>query len=82
MEMNWKFFCSGHGKGERDGAGAVIKRALTHEQLKQNSVWLTCAVEVVAFLRMHLSTGATAMYDKQKREVSRVFWEVKLGDVQ
>lgn len=82
MEMNWNFFCSGHGKGEHDGAGAVIKRALTHEQLKQNSVRLTCAVEVVAFLRMHLSTGATAMYDKQKREVSRVFWEVKLGDVQ
>ena len=73
MEMNWNFFCSGHGKGEHDGAGAVTERALTHEQLKQHSVQLNCAAEVVSFLRMHLSTGATVMYDKQKREVSRVF---------
>ena len=30
----WNFFGSGHGKGEHDGAGVVIKWALTHEQLK------------------------------------------------
>ena len=75
MEMNWNFFSSGHGKGEHDGAGAVIKRSLTHEQLKQHSIRLNCAAKVVSFLRMHLSTGATAMYDKQKREV-------KIGKVQ
>ena len=34
LEMRWNFFGFGHGKGEHDGAGAVIKRALTHEQLK------------------------------------------------
>lgn len=27
--MVWNFFGSGHGKGEHDGAGAVVKRALT-----------------------------------------------------
>ena len=36
--MRWNFFGSGHGKGEHDGAGAVIKRALTHEQLKADVV--------------------------------------------
>ena len=82
MEMNWNFFCLGHGKGEHDGAGFFIKRALNHEQLKQHSIHLNCAGEVVSFLRMYLSTGATAMYDKQKREVNRVFWEVKLNDIQ
>ena len=48
MEMNWNFFCSGHGKGEHDGVGAIIKRALTHEQLKQHSVQLNRAAEVVS----------------------------------
>ena len=32
--MRWNLFGSDHGKGEHDGAGALIKRALTHEQLK------------------------------------------------
>ena len=82
MKMNWNFFCSIHGKGKHDGAGFFTERDLTHEQLKQNSTLLTCVVEVVAFLRMHLSTGAIAMYGKQKRgEVNRVFWDVNLGDI-
>ena len=34
------FFGSGHGKGEHDGVGVVVKRALTHEQLKTNGVML------------------------------------------
>ncbi len=31
--MLWFFFETGHGKGEHDGAGAVVKRALQVEQL-------------------------------------------------
>ena len=31
LEMMWSFFASRHGKGEHDGAGAVIKRTLTHD---------------------------------------------------
>ncbi|MCO5547757.1 hypothetical protein L7F22_001209 [Adiantum nelumboides] len=34
--MLWNFFGTGHGKGEHDGAGAVIKRALTAEELDAN----------------------------------------------
>ena len=35
--------CSIAHKGEHDGAGAVIKRALTHEQLKADGVHMNCA---------------------------------------
>ena len=49
MEMTWNFFCSRHGKGEHDGVGAVIKRALTHEQLKQNSVRLIVQLKLLLF---------------------------------
>ena len=71
-EMLWNFFCSGHGKGEHDGAGAVIKRALTEEQLKTDGVPTKCAADVVAFLRLK--------YSSSKRE-GRVFWEIKEGEV-
>lgn len=79
--MTWNFSGSGHGKGEHDGAGAVIKRHLTHEQLKPNGVKLQCAHEVVAFLRETMSTGAEASYPSKTRLVSRVFWEIKLDEV-
>ena len=73
MEMTWNFFCSGHGKGEHDGQGAVVKRALEHEQLNVDGTRLTCAADVIDFARKHLSDGAAVVYDKQKREVSIVF---------
>ena len=34
LEMMWSFFAFEHEKGEHDGVGAIIKRTLTHEQLK------------------------------------------------
>ena len=34
LQMTHNFSASGHGKREHDGAGAVIKRTLTHEELK------------------------------------------------
>ena len=30
----WNFIEAGHGKGEHNGAGSCIKRALGHEELK------------------------------------------------
>ena len=41
---------SSHGKGEHDGVGAVIKRALTHEKLKVDGATLNNAASVVEFL--------------------------------
>ena len=71
LSMIWNFFESGHGKGEHDGAGAVIKRALTHEQLKADGEVLKNAGDVVEFLRKHF----------QDSDVKRVFWEVGINDV-
>ena len=81
IRMMHHFSSSGHGKGEHDGAGAVIKRHLTHEQLKPNGVKLQNGAEVVWFLRETMSTGADATYPSKARVVSRVFWEIKVGDV-
>ena len=81
MGMSWFFFGSGHGKGEHDGAGAVVKRTLTHEQLKPNGAILRCAADVVAFCQANLSQGAPASYPSKERECARVFWEVLVGDV-
>ena len=34
IQYMWNFTEGGHGKGEHDGAGPCIKRALAHEGLK------------------------------------------------
>lgn len=75
VEMLWNFFASGHGKGEHDGAGEVIKRALTHEQLKPNGWQLKCAKDVVDFLNHKFNEGPNHAGPK------RVFWEIQLGSV-
>ena len=79
--MRWNFFGSSHGKGEHDGAGAVLKRALTHEQLKIDGVHMNCASHVVEFLRTNMSTSATGVYSSQVRDIKREFWEVKIDEV-
>ena len=72
--MSWFFSASGHGKGEHDGAGAVVKRTLTHEQLKADGPKLTCAADVVAYCRANLSEeGADACYASKQRKIARVF---------
>ena len=48
--MLWNFFGSGHGKGEWDGAGAVVKRALRSEQLLNPNQPLQNARDWVTFL--------------------------------
>jgi len=32
--MQWNYFAIGHGKGEVDGVGALLKRKLHKEQIK------------------------------------------------
>ena len=53
--MQWNYFGSGHGKGEHDGAGAVINRALTMEQLDNKGVKLQNAHDVVEWLTWKIS---------------------------
>ena len=51
LQMMHNFSASGHGKGEHDGAGAVIKRTLTHEELKPDGWPMKCAADVANFLK-------------------------------
>lgn len=48
--MLWNYFGTGHGKGEWDGAGAVVKRALRNEQLVNPHRRLQNAADCVQFL--------------------------------
>jgi hypothetical protein len=32
-QMNWNYFANGHGKGEVDGVGALLKREIWKEQI-------------------------------------------------
>lgn len=69
--MLWNYFGTGHGKGEHDGAGAVVKRALTDEQLDANGAKLQNAQDVVEWLTWKMA-------DDGKQ---RLFVEVKINDV-
>ena len=70
IEMMWSFFASGHEKGEHDGVGAAIKRALTHEKLKSNGWKLKCAEDVVDFLIHKLNEEPSHDWP------NRIFWEI------
>lgn len=48
--MLWNYYGTGHGKGEWDGAGAVVKRALRNEQLLNPHRRLQNAEDCVQFL--------------------------------
>ena len=50
-QMSWNYFASGHGKGEVDGAGALLKQEKRNEQLKPGGLKLQNAAEIVQFLK-------------------------------
>ena len=75
IEMLWSFFASRHGKGEHDGAGAIVKRALTHEQLKPDAWTMKCAEDVVSFLKHKFHD------ENSQSEVTQIFWDIKAADV-
>lgn len=75
--MRWNFFESAHGKGEWDGAGAVVKRALRAEQIQNPSRPLQNADQVVEFLKENYSTRVASSYNQCRSNfISRVFWNI------
>jgi hypothetical protein len=50
-QMVWNYFASGHGKGEVDKVGALLKREIRKEQIKPNACKLQCASNVVKYLK-------------------------------
>jgi hypothetical protein len=49
-KLLWSYYGTGHGKGEWDGAGTVVKRALRMEQLRNPNQRLYNAMDWVTFL--------------------------------
>jgi hypothetical protein len=74
------FFASGHGKGEHDGAGVVVKKELQKEQLRLNVAPLQNAQDVVKFLKETFAKEYVGLVDSRV-DVMWVFWEVKSTNV-
>jgi hypothetical protein len=55
--MSWNYFASGHGKGEVDGAGALLKQEIRADQLKPDGAKLQNAFEIVEFLKSRSDTA-------------------------
>ena len=69
--MQWNYFESGHGKGEHDGVGAVIKHALTSEKLDNKGAKLLNAHDVVEWLTWKMSNDGK----------DRLFFEICADEV-
>ena len=66
----WNFTEAGHGKGEHDGAGACIKRALAREELKyKDASILTDAKSIVQWCNATMGPGKEG-----ESMVHRYFW--------
>ena len=57
MPHIWSLFKFGHGKGEHDGVGACVKRALVKEQLKILAAKLLDARTIIYWCSLALSQG-------------------------
>ncbi len=55
MPHIWSFFEFGHGKGEHDGVGACVKRAIVKKQLNISRVDLLDARSIVDWYSSTLS---------------------------
>ena len=51
------------------------------EDLKADVVHMNCAAHVVDFLRTNMSTSTVGVYSSQGRDIKRVFWEVRIDEV-
>ncbi len=49
--MIWNFFAKGHGKGEVDKVGALLKCEVNKKQIKPNGRNFHNVVEVIAFFK-------------------------------
>ena len=78
--MLWNYFASGHGKGEVDGAGALLKREVRKEQLKPHGRSIQNAEQMVSFLREESSRHHSGPPSARK-QTNKFFWEIKEGAI-
>ena len=67
------FFESGHGKGEHDGAGECVKRALQRWEMNPSSRRFHLAAEVVQWCKSHLSHDCSQQSKYVRRYVHDFF---------
>ena len=79
-KIDWNYWGTGHGKGPHDGAGACVKQALRREQVKEDSVKLHNATNVVNFLRVDMNLPHAA-YPSARQHVVRHFHLIGITDV-
>ena len=72
-QMSWNYFGSGHGKGEVDGASALLKREIRMEQLKPDGRKLQSAAEIVQFLNEQAAKDHAGPRGS-RAETSKFFW--------
>ena len=73
IRHTWSFFESGHGKGEHDGAGACIKRALRRYQMRFDADMMRDAKSVVDWCTHNLCQDPN---DRSDKFVRRFFWHI------
>ena len=82
MQCIWSFFESGHGKGDHDGAGACVKRALRRYQLCRDSQRFRDARQVVDWCTHHMGVdSSSSLSTVGARVVRRFFWYVDGADI-
>jgi hypothetical protein len=74
----WNFFVSGHGKGEVDGIGALLKREVKKEQIKPAGKKIQNVIEVVAYLRSEANTYHV-LHSKARQHINKFFHENQGG---
>jgi hypothetical protein len=56
--MIWNYFASGHGKGEIDGASALLKHEIHKEQFRPQAQNLVNAHDIVIFCQQQIDVMA------------------------
>jgi hypothetical protein len=74
------FFATGHGKGEVDGAGTLLKREVHKKQLKPDGPKLQNCLEIIRFLQEETNKFHHA-HPRARQQLRRHFWEIKKGHV-
>ncbi len=76
----WNFFATGHGKGEVDGAGALLKKEIFKKHIKLKGNKIQNVAEVVAFLKFEVNKYHVA-HPNAQQHINKFFYEVKIGDI-
>lgn len=77
MQYFWNFSEAEHGKGEHDGVGACVKRALAREELKyEGGANSTNATTIVQWCNSTMGPSNQA-----NSTISRYFWLIRESDV-